>query len=151
MTPELLAFILQAKLSTYASNGEGAERILPDGCHEMSWTADEWHYCDRYYGYNPFAGEEVVWQAGRTVWVMNYFGEVTSDAAAPKDVYAFLRKALQKVGPEAPYRGPLLHIEGDFEYRDENDGHPDHFHGVERIHFQGSQVYVLYYHGGRLA
>lgn len=151
MTPELLAFILQAKLHTYASGGDGSERNLPDGGHEMLWAAEDWSYRDVYYGYNPFAGEEMIWQGGKAVWMMNYYGRVASEEVTPQEVYAFLQKAMQKVGPEAPYRGPLLHLEGDFEYRDENRGDPDGFHGVERIYFRGRQVYELMYHGGILA
>jgi len=144
----LREFLVRAKLQTYASSGERDERQLEDGGKELTFRDGEYLYCDRYYGFNPFAGEEVVWQDGQAVWAMNYYGEVTDDAIPCVDVYGFLQSALQKVQTSRPFRGPRQFSDGDFVYRDESTGDLDRFNGHERILYQGREIYRLEYHGG---
>jgi hypothetical protein len=63
---EFLAFLLRAKLKTYATGGEGNERDFEDGTREMSYREGDFFYRDRYFGSNPFIGEEVVWRKGKS-------------------------------------------------------------------------------------
>lgn len=56
-TKQLSKFLVKAKINTYASSGEGGERIFPDGSKEFE--EKEFKYRDRYFGFNPFIGEEI--------------------------------------------------------------------------------------------
>ena len=141
-------FLMKAKKHSYAS-GHAAE-VLADGCHEFTFQEGEFLYRDRYFGENPFVGEEVVWQNGKAVWAMNFYGGVMSAAAPEGEVYAFLQKAMRQLRPERPFRGPEAFTDGAYEYRDESQGALDAFVGAERIFYQGQDVYRLHYHGGRV-
>lgn len=147
---EFVAFLLKAKLKTYATGGEGNERDLEDGAREMSYREGEFFYRDRSFGFTPFVGEEVVWQNDRVVWAMNYYGMVTDESVPAGDIYHFLQKALQQVSAERPFRGPHEFREGDYLYQDTSEGDIAQFSGEETIFFQKTQVYLLTYHGGRV-
>ncbi|HEY3476261.1 MAG TPA: DUF5680 domain-containing protein [Anaerolineales bacterium] len=149
-TPEFVSFLLTAKQKTYATGGEGNERSLDDGTREMSYREGNFFYRDRYFGFTPFIGEEVVWEDGKVVWAMNYYGMVTDESVSAGDVYRFLQKAIQRVGAERPFRGPDEYEEGDFLYKDASEGNVDQFSGEETIFFQKKQVYLLMYHGGKV-
>lgn len=89
---KLSKFLVKAKIATYASAGEANEKVLEDGCKELLFEEDKFKYRDRYYGFNPFFGEEIVWQNGKIIWSMNYFGRIFSDAVPAKEVYQLSRK-----------------------------------------------------------
>ena len=147
----LREFLIRAKAATYASEGEGDGRRLEDEARELTFCDGEYLYRDRYYGFNPFAGEEVVWRNGQPVWAMNYYGEVTNDTVRCIDVYRFLQKALRQVDLSRPLRGPSEFSDGAFTYRTDSTGGLDRFSGRETISFRGREVYSLDYHGGRVA
>ncbi|MFH0713968.1 MAG: DUF5680 domain-containing protein [Candidatus Micrarchaeota archaeon] len=109
-------------------------------------------YRDRYHARDsrPFGGEEIVWQNGKAIWIMNYYGYILSYKIDCKKVYDFLRKAMSLVNEKRPFRGPSHLKEGDFEYIDKSEGTLDNFKGTERILFQGEEVYKLEYHGGKV-
>jgi hypothetical protein len=142
-------FLVKAKVSTYASGEEG--RDLEDGAKELIFKEGEFMYRDRYYGFNPFGGQEVVFQNEKPIWVMNYYGGVTSnivDREEIKRIYEFLRKALKQVREDKPFRGPEYFKEDDFEYFNEVEGDVHDFRGTEKIFYKGELVYKLNYHGG---
>jgi hypothetical protein len=145
---DLAEFLVKAKTHTYARAGEGGERTIADGGKELVFEQGPWKYRDRYFGWNPFAGEEIVWSGEATIWVMNYYGVVSADSVPVSEVYRFLRKAMQQVTIDRPFRGPQTLREVDFEYRDESQGTVERFTGVERILHQGREIYRLEYHGG---
>lgn len=145
---KLEQFLVKAKMHTYASSGEGGERDLEDGSKELIYEEGDWQYRDRYFGFNPFIGEEVVWKNGKVVWVMNYCGRVLSEDVSAKEVYEFLKKAMRQVKEDRPFRGPTEFLEGGFRYADKNDGSAEDFSGIENIYFQDGKVYELRYHGG---
>ncbi len=147
---ELSEFLIKAKNKTYASNGEGGEKILQDGCKELEYKEKNLYYRDRYYGFNPFIGEEVVFDNGEFIWGMNYYGGVLGDQISAIDVYKFLQKAMRLVSEDRPYRGPSNYIEGNFEYTDKSEGNIECFNGIEKIFFRGEKVYTLRYHGGKI-
>jgi len=64
---ELSKFLVKAKISTYASEGEANEIVLEDGAKELTFEDGEFKYRDRYYGFNPFVGEEIVWKNGKII------------------------------------------------------------------------------------
>ncbi len=145
---ELSRFLVRAKIATYAGTGEGNETTLEDGAKELIFTDGRFKYRDRYYGFNPFIGEEVVFDNGKIIWSMNYYGRITSDTVPEKEVYEFLRMAMRQVKENRPFRGPDRFKSGSFEYIDESTGDVNWFSGTERILFKGREVYRLFYHGG---
>ena len=145
---KLEQFLVKAKVSAYAGAGEGGEGILSDGCKELTFQEDEFKYRDRYFGWNPFTGEEVVWQGSQITWAMNYYGLVFEEVVPAAQVYAFLQKAMNQVQEDRPFRGPQSLKEDDYEYIDESQGNIEQFTGVERIFYQGREIYRLNYHGG---
>lgn len=72
-TKQLSKFLVKAKISTYASGGEEEEKVYSDGSKVFEFEEKEFKYRDRYFGYNPFIGEEIVWQNKKVVWGMNYY------------------------------------------------------------------------------
>ena len=145
---ELSEFLIAAKTSSYASNGEANEHPLPDGSLELTYSANGFNYRDRYFGADPFVGQEIVFQDGKAIWSMNYYGRIVDKKYPVAQIYAFLQKALRQVTLERPFRGPSAFEEGDFMYNDESSGTLDAFSGVERILFNRHKVYLLKYHGG---
>ena len=148
--PEDLAnFIVRAKIAAYASSGEGGERRLEDRGKELIYSEGDLRYRDTHYGYSRFIGEEVVWLAGDPIWSLNYYGGLLADACAdPKKLYDFLRRAMRRISPERPYRGPASYSEAEYAYSDRHTGSLEAFHGEESILFLGKRVYELRYHGG---
>jgi len=146
----LSKFIVKAKIATYPSEGEANEKVLEDGCKELTFQDSEFKYRDRYYSFNPFVGEEIVWQNNKIVWSMNYFGKVSSDFVSEKEVYRFLQSAMKKIKESRPFRGPSNFKSGDFSYIDQSTGDIDEFTGVEKILFKGQEIYRLNYHGGSM-
>ncbi len=147
---EFRKFLVQAKVAGYATAGEGGERDADDGGKELCFSGGGLAYRDRYFGFNPFAGEEVVWHCGNPVWVMNYYGSVASADPDPAEVFDFLKRAMQRVTLDRPYRGPERLTAGDLEYFDEGSGDIGRFKGAEVIRYRGRQIYSLQYHGGAI-
>ncbi|RJQ15584.1 XRE family transcriptional regulator [Candidatus Woesearchaeota archaeon] len=143
---ELQQFLVKAKKATYAAHAK--ENKLADGCKELTYEEAEWKYRDRYFGANPFSGQEVVWKNNKLVWTMNYYGKITSNAE--KEVAAFLRKAMKQVTETRPFRGPSNFKEGDFEYVDASIGTAEQFSGTEKIFLKKKEMYRLLYHGGSM-
>ena len=144
--------MVKAKINTYASSGEGGEKILPDGGKEFNFEEKELRYRDRYYGFNPFIGEEIVWQNERIIWGMNYYGKVISEKmVSAKEIYQFLQEALKRIKEDKPFRGDKSLKRGDFKYSNKIDGTLEKFKGEEVIFFKKQVVYKLEYHGGLIA
>lgn len=152
---DCLPFLLEAKRTTYAAEGDAtaaAEPLLP-GAHQREYAAGPYLYRDIYVGMARLAGQEMIYYEDRPIWSMSYAGGVVPALAQPDEVariYAFLHAALRQVTPERPFRGPALYREGDFEYRDESTGALEAFHGHETIHRAGQTVYTLRYGGSAL-
>jgi hypothetical protein len=148
---ELSRFLNQARLHTYAGGGENGAILWVDGSRELRFALDRFLYRDVYIGYNPFMGEELVWEAGFLRWGMNYFGKVLEETVPASQVYNFLQQALRQAPPDGPCRGPEFFRAGSFTYVDKCHGELDDFTGEEVIYFREQQVYSLIYHGGRLS
>ena len=143
-------FLVKAKINTYASSGEGGEKDLEDGSRELVFQEGDFRYRDRYFGSDTFIGEEVVWKDGKPMWLMNYYGRITSESVPAEEMYQFLQKAMRQITEERPFRGPSKLKEGEFEYIDSSHGAVDDFGGNEKIFYKGEEVYRLYYHGGMI-
>jgi hypothetical protein len=148
----LLDFILQGKISGYASGGEGQEKTFDDGSRGFEFTGHGYRYLDRYYGFNPFTGTEHIYSTkGALLWVMNYYGQVLPICSDPMQVYNFLKEAMRLVTPAYPFRGPALFEKGSLKYENQQHGTLDSFHGTESIFENHEEIYFLHYHGGKIA
>lgn len=143
-------FLVKAKISTYASNGEGGEKKFKDGGRELTYKSGEWRYRDIYFGSSSFSGEEVVWRNKKVVWLMNYRGSVISKKVPTNNISTFLKKSLRLVKKNNPFRGPNKFQEGAWRYSNKNNGSVSGFFGAEQIYFKGKKVYELKYHGGKI-
>jgi hypothetical protein len=147
---ELQDFLVKAKVNTYASNGESKEKILKDGSKELIYKNANLIYRDRYFGFNPFVGEEIVFLDNKAIWGMNYYGKILSKNIDPEQLYTFLKKALLLVKKERPFRGLSEFKEEKWKYQDKNQGTLKSFAGTEEIYFEKKKVYELKYHGGAI-
>ncbi len=148
---ELPEFLVKAKLSGYATGGEGKELKLEDGGLKFYYKESDLEYSDVYYGFDPFVGQEIVRQKNRAIWVMNYSGKTNLPGKEAFSVYKFLKLALQDPDPELPLRGPTTFEKDKFIYRNSANGRIDSFFGEEIIELGNKQVYELRYHGGTIA
>lgn len=145
---ELNEFLVKAKINTYAKDGEGGEKRLEDGGLELNFQEGEFKYRNRYFGFDPFIGQEIVWENGKMVWGMNYYGKILSESVDIKKFLEFLKKSLLKVEKSSPFRGPKILDEGDFIYASSYNGTIEDFHGEEVIFYKKDRVYRLLFHGG---
>lgn len=143
---EFVDFLVVAKRRTYGSGSE--PRRLDDGSKEYLVTMDEYTYRDRYFGGNPFIGEEVVFRDGNPVWSMNYYGKATG--RTPDEVFGFLGGALGLVERNKPFRGPEKYADGPWSYSMISRGGINSFWGEEEIQYEGIRVYWLRFHGGEI-
>lgn len=149
MNKKILAnFLVKAKINTYASNGEGGEKNIIDDSKELIFKEKNLKYKDRYFGYNPFIGEEIVWKDDEIIWGMNYYGQVISKTISSAKVYAFLKEALKTVEKNKPFRGAVKYENKYFEYINKSKGDIESFKGKEKIFCNNKLVYVLIYCGG---
>jgi len=144
---QLRKFLVKAKINTYASGTKAA--VLRDGSKELVFSEGNLSYRDRYFGENPFIGQELVFYKHKSLWGMNYYGYAApSKNVSLKDLYAFLREALKRVDEETPFRGPKYYRYGFFKYINNVKGDISQFDGIEKIFYKENEVYKLLYHGG---
>lgn len=147
-TKELGKFFVKAKVRTYASSGEGGDKLLSDGSKEFRFKEKIYEYRDVYFGFNPFIGQEIVFRNEQAVLGMNYYGSIISETVPPKEIYQFLKEALRSVPKDKPFRGPKRFKKGNFEYFNKIKGSLERFEGQEKIIYKTKKVYELNYHGG---
>ncbi len=145
---DLTKFLIKAKLNTYANNGK--ETVLEDGSKELIYEENEFRYRDKYFGFDPFLGEEIVWKNEKVIWGMNYSGRILKKIISAKQIYDFLKESLRNISLEKPFRGPDNFKKSDFEYKNKTYGNIDNFKGKEMILYKGKKIYALEYHGGLL-
>ena len=63
---ELNDFLIKAKIASYATAGEKDEIFNSDGSKELVYSENMFRYIDKYYGFNPFSGQEVVFNEKRS-------------------------------------------------------------------------------------
>ena len=141
----LVDFLAQARRETYAIP-EGDRN--QDGTSQNAWRRDAWRYVDRYAGTNPYGGQELVWHAGRVVWMMGYRAEILADEPSSDDIYAFQRRVLGDPDPEHLMRGPRRYTHGAFSYDNRVEGGIAGFSGREHIRYADTLVYLMAFHGG---
>ncbi|MBU4284938.1 XRE family transcriptional regulator [Patescibacteria group bacterium] len=145
---QLSKFLVKAKINTYTSSGEGGEKLLLDGSKEFEFKEGGLKYRDRYFGLNFFVGEEIVWEGGKTIWGMNYYGKIISQIVSPGQIYQFLKETLRGISENKPFRGPYRFKKDNFKYFNKTKGTVEKFEGEETIFHKRRLVYKLIYHGG---
>jgi hypothetical protein len=146
---ELRDFLVEAKKGTYALGDGAPKKKLDDGSTEIIYQRENYCYRDRYFGGEPYAGEEVVFDQRQPLWAMNYLGRVHDDCIEHlPEIYEFLQVALRGVDKELPYRGPQHFSKQEFTYRNIVEGGIDFFAGREEIYIRENLVYTALYHGG---
>ncbi len=143
----LIDFLVEARRVTYAIPHGTA---VGDGTEQMIYDRDEWGYRDRYAGYNPYGGHELVWHQGKVIWMKNYIAEVLSDVRPMSEIYDFQREVLGQPDPEHLMRGPAHYENGDYSYKNEITGDLSFFSGQEFIYYKGEAVYRMTFHGGNI-
>ncbi|HMN73627.1 MAG TPA: DUF5680 domain-containing protein [Rhodoblastus sp.] len=159
MTPNelrsLVAFLVEAKRRTYAGLDDDATIAAPllPGSKQLEYAAAPYAYRDIYFGMRFFVGQETVSKDGKIIWSMCYSGGASVDTADQSDIpsiYKFLRRALLAASSEAPYRGPVSFVDGEWRYANRVEGALAAFHGVEDITRRGKTLFELRYSGGLL-
>ena len=147
---ELSRFLIKAKISGYATGGEGKELKLEDGGLKFYYEESDLEYSDVYYGFDPFVGQEIVREKNRAIWIMNYSGKTTLQGKETLSVYQFLKLTLKNPDPKLPLRGPKFFEKDKFIYRNSAKEGIDLFFAEEMIKLENKQVYILHYHGGTI-
>lgn len=140
---EIIEFLQRAKRATYA--GKGAEVIsCRPNSHDLEYIEGNLKYYDTYLGGEKFVGEEALWKDNIPFWSMNYIGRVLDEGFSGD----FLKEALALVPEEYPYRGPLEHENGEYEYKCTVEGDFIWFNGHEEMYKNDVKVYECNFHGG---
>lgn len=144
---KLQEFILKASRATYASGDPSIKEKESDGSTTLRFSDGEFSYHDNYFGGEPYGGREVVFQNGKPIWMMVYYGYVVEHTDT-KIIYPFLMKSLSTATLDMPYRGPNLFEESDLRYVNSLSGDIEKFSGVEKIYQGEDCVYEASYMGG---
>lgn len=83
----------------------------------------------------------MIWYQDEPVWSMNYYGDVLN--AEFKS--SFLKEAVMYPSIELPYRGKKFYRKDDYTYLMEVNGNFNKFSGVEKIFFEDSLTYELFF------
>lgn len=145
---ELTDFLIDAKNNSYASGDESIIKSLDDGAKEITYTQNNYKYCDIWYGETHFTGKEIVWKNEKVIWSMNFYGFVNLSEDIPEEFDKFHKEALRKAPKEYPFRGPMYYNSKDLLYINDVQGNIENFLGTERIIYKGYEIFRLYYHGG---
>lgn len=140
---KLIEFRLEANKNTYAASMNKTASTRFDS-HDLQYANGPFIYHDTYLGGEQFAGQEAVWQDGKSVYAMNYLGRVL-DGRFSGD---FLKEALMKADKNMPYRGPEYYQSGEYLYKCKVVGDFTWFQGYEEIYCNEAKVYECYFHGG---
>lgn len=149
---DLTEFLIEARKNSYVSDESIVKNytVLEDGFREFVFSKENFTYRDRFCGWELYVGEETVFQDGKSVWALNYYGELLSPSVSSQAVYDFLGCALTEVSAKAPCRGPKYFYTDKFAYLNHMEGGIERFIGREHILLDGEEIYRLFYHGGSL-
>lgn len=148
---KLADFLHAANKATYANKEAPKSASLRPASEDYHFEQGDLTYHDTYFGTRDFLGEEIVYEAKKPVWGMNYYGYITNPDVSAENVYAILRSALmQEYSDIPPVRGPREYVDGADKYENRVEGGLDRFFGEERISLKGQLVYHCWYHGGSI-
>lgn len=148
---ELAKFIVEGHTKGWAAEGAEVKPVFPGFKYIAPYKRGNWEYRDKYYGYFRAPGFEVVHFKGKPVWSMAYFGPGQSPEhmGEAKETFGFLKRALLRVTPDIPFRGPERYSEGEWEYRFQLvSGDVADFLGKEEIRKNGKLMFAQTVGGG---
>lgn len=149
MKERLRQFLLEANKSGYANEAGSKNWIKEkDGSTTIIFESGDFRMHDKFFGGEPYGGNEVVFFKDSGVWMMVYYGWVDAAVKNFKEVYPFLQKALSKPPEEIPLRGPSTFGDGSFVYNNKWEGGIERFFGEETISKDGKEIYKAKYIGG---
>lgn len=143
----LRQFLVDSNKAGYAG-GEEKEWIKEsDGSTTIPFEKGDWRSHDNFFGGEPYGGRVVIFNQGKPVWMMMYYGWVAPDVEA-NPIYALLRNALMQMPEDAPFRGPKEYREGEYTYSNTWAGDVGQYSGEERITQGEKLIYKANYIGG---
>jgi hypothetical protein len=148
---ELAGFIVEGHTKGWASGESEVEPIFP-GMKSIYYKSDNgiWEYRDNYFDYFRAPGFTIVSQNEKPVWIMNFFGAGQNPEYndVVKPTFDFLKRALMRVTPDMPFRGPSKYREEDWIYQFKLlRGDIEDFLWEEKI-FQGGRLVFTQTGGG---
>lgn len=139
-------FLLLARTKTYAADS-GKMAPLLVGSRQMEFRQNNLLYRDIYFlGNGLFNGMETIYEAGRPVWSMSYFGDFSHMTEEQADT--MLRFALLDLWEETRIYRKIEKDFGTFYYRCRGQGSFQELSGREEIEVDNRRVYYFYYAGG---
>lgn len=142
-------FIIEARAETYAGSNGTVNAVL-NGSKQLEYKNGSLLYRDVYYtGKNNFYGIETIFDDGKPVFGMSYYGNWGD--MTEREIDDILRGALI-FNPKTRLNKEIEWRNGDFIYNcapDITDG-INEIGGAETISKNGEQIYVFYYAGGML-
>lgn len=146
---ELLGFLVHSAKSGYASRSNQSMKEA-NGSESIFVDAGDWQSHDNWFGGDSFCGRTVVTYQEVPVWIMNYQGSLRQgvNKAYGSSVFDFLRRALNKLPADAPFRGPRDYREDRWHYESRTNGDHVKFEGFETITVHDDPAcYIGHYHG----
>lgn len=152
MNNKLFEFIRRAGKSTYAGDGKRESDPERPGFREYVYSEGDLIYRDSYTGYVRSSGLELVRKRYKPVWTSLYYGGMVKGKESLADaVFEFLKRAMSTDEPGfKSFRGPHSLIEGDWEYKYEQEGDIGEFQGYEEIYHKSKLVFFHRIMGGKL-
>ena len=148
---ELAGFLVRAKVRTCAGNGQEIAIQRP-GFKELEYREGDWEYRDSHAGFYAASGQEIVRFQGNPIWCMAYSGKMLplfyGNIELAQEMFTFLKKALQQVNITAPFRGPAIFAEKNWEYQNNHEGNLTHFLGKEMVLHYNKEIFCQDYLGG---
>lgn len=143
----LKQFLLDSNKAGYAGGEEKKWIKEDDGSTTIPFEKNSWRSHDNFFGGEPYGGRTVVFYKSEAVWMMVYYGWV-EEGIKTDSVYGILRKALNQMPEDHPYRGPREYKEGEYTYTNFWNGEVDRFSGSEQITQGDKVIYKADYTGG---
>lgn len=140
---ECIEFLVEAKKNTYAGEGKTNEISMRPCSKDLEYIKGDYKYIDTYLGGESFMGEEAVFYLDKPIWGMNYYGKEYKNFSVD-----FLKKAMQTVNKENPYRGQPIYKDGDYTYVCETEGNFEEFVGNEKIYLGKEKIFECHFNGG---
>jgi len=145
---KLQEFLVKAHKATYASGQEPGKN--DQGADQFVYNEDKFEYVDTYFGGQYFVGFEIVKEAGKAVWGMNYYGRYAANKKYDEEFSPFLKKMLSKTTSGILVRGPKSYKEKEWHYRYVYKGAFNNFTAKEIIRYQGKTIFEAILAGGNI-
>lgn len=145
----LKEFIPKARIQTWTVEKGKQVGRRPSSEGVYIYEEGELKYEDEFFGNGRFQGQEIVYEKGKPIWGMIYYGGIPKDITVnPEEEFNFLRKALTQTAPTARLEGDSNFSESKRTYKSKVLGTIDDFKGEETIIFSGVVTHEVFFAGG---